>query len=319
MSNIVEAPPGRTGHAPGGLRVAVCWVTIASCVPYLALKVLWLLGFPTGAATSSGAAELLDTRHIVGDVITGGMELFAVALVLALTYPWGHRLPAFVVSAPIWLAAGLLAPIAVGLPLGLVAQALAGGPAAPPDNGLHGWVYLLVYGGFLVQAIGLPAAFLGHARARWPEVFRMRMAQLADPAPRHRLLAAVAATVAVGYAVVLTAWSVIAPRWGGPAGFDTVAQRTALLSTGLLVLVGAVAVPALLWRRGSRHAFAPLVLAWVGTGVIVTAGPTHIALSNHGSPSATLLAVSATASLCGLLLTRSMIHALPHRTADRDA
>lgn len=289
--------------------MVVCWATIASCVPYLLLKVLWLLGFSAGAADAEGAAELLDVRHIVGDVVTAGMELAAVALVLALTYPWGRRLPAPLVAAPIWLAGGLLAPIAVGLPLGLVAQAVVGGSAAPAGNGLHGWVYVLVYGGFVVQAIGLLTAFLGHARDRWPEVFRMRMVALPGTAPRHRRLAVIAGTAAAGYAALLVAWSVVAPRWGGPAGFDTVAQRTALLATGLLVLAGAVAVPVLLRRRDTGRVVGPLVLAWVGTSVTVTAGPTHVALSNGGTVSTPLLTVSVIATVAGLLLTGTAVRA----------
>lgn len=307
MSTVGEAP--RRG--PGRLRVAVCWITIGSCVPYLVLKVLWLFGSTAGAADAEGAAELLDVRHIVGDVVTAAMELFAVALVLALTYPWGRRLPAAVVAAPIWLATGLLAPIAVGLPLGLVAQAFAGGTPAPAGNGLDGWVFALVYGGFVVQAVGLPFAFVAHARERWPEMFRLRLNQPHRPVAGPRRLTVVTVAVTAGYAAILVVWSVTGSRWGGPAGFDTVAQRTALLSTGLLVLFGAVAVPVLLWWRGPWPVVGPLVLAWTGTSVTVTAGPTHLALSNHGTVSVPLVSVSLVATVAGLVLTRSAIRALP--------
>ncbi|WAL69524.1 hypothetical protein ORV05_17685 [Amycolatopsis cynarae] len=314
MSTVSAVPPpGTRPRAPGRLRLAVCWVTIMSCVPYLLLKVLWLSGYSAGAADAGGAAELLDMRHLVGDVVTAGMEIAAVGLVLALTYPWGHRLPVVVVAGPIWLAAGLLAPIAIGLPLGLLAQTFTGGSPAPAGNGLQGWVYVLVYGGFAVQAVGLPTAFVGHARDRWPGVFRMRMAQL-RAASGDRRLAVITAVIAAGYGAILAVWSVTAPRWGGPAGFDTVAQRTALLATGLLVLSGAIAVPALLRRRGDRPVVVPLVVAWIGTGVTVTAGPTHIALGNHGNVSSVLVSVSLVSVLSGLLLTRYMIRVLPHRT-----
>ncbi|GAB3441784.1 hypothetical protein [Actinophytocola sediminis] len=303
MTTVREAPPASA-------RLVICWVTIVSTVPYLVLKVLWLLGSSVGAADAAGAAELLDVRHLVGDVVTAGMEVFAIALVVALTYPWGRRLPAWLVAGPIWVATGLLAPIALGLPLGLAAQAFAGGSAAPVDNGLHGWVYALVYGGFAVQAIGLPAAFVGHARERWPEMFRLRMTQLPVTASPHRRTMTTAAIAAAGYAAVLFAWTVTGSSWGGPAGFDTVAQRTALLATGMLVLAGAIAVPALRWWRGDRRLVGPLVLAWIGTSVIVTAGPTHIALSNQGRVSLLLVAVSLAATLSGLLLTRSMIRSV---------
>ncbi|CAM3527075.1 hypothetical protein KIPE111705_12595 [Kibdelosporangium persicum] len=312
MITVREATPAATRPgAPGRVRTVICWVTIASCLPYLVLKVFWLFGNSVGAADAQGAAELLDVRHLVGDVVTAGMELFAIALVLALTYPWGRLLPAWLVAGPIWLASGLLAPIALGLPLGLAAQAFVGGSAVPADNGLLGWVYVLVYGGFAVQAVGLLAAFLGHARERWPEVFRMRMTHLSGTASRHRLRTMIAATIAAGYAAIMVAWSVTAPDWGGPAGFETVAQKTALLATGLLVLAGAISVPALLRRRGDRRVVGPFTLAWLGTSVAVTAGPTHIALSNNGSISLILVTVSLCATLSGLLLAHTMIRALP--------
>lgn len=100
----------------------------------------------------------------------------------------GNRhLPVLVHATPIWVAAGLLAPVALGLPLGVAARAVVGGTPAPAGNGLQGWVYAVVYGGFLTRALGLPVAFLGHARAWWPRLFALRTAQLPDlatPPPR---------------------------------------------------------------------------------------------------------------------------------------
>jgi hypothetical protein len=296
--------------APGLIRSVACYLTIVACLPYLVLKALWLSGHSTGAADAAGAAELLDQRHIVGDVVTAGMELAAIALVLALTYPWGRRLPAAVVLAPIWVATGLLAPIALGLPLGLVVQAFAGGSAAPAGNGLQGWVYAAVYGGFIVQAVGVLAAFVGYARARWPEMFRMRTPQLgAVPRPRRRL-AAVAATIAACYATILIVWSAAGARLGGPAGFDTVTQKTFLLATGLVVFVGVAGVLTLVWRWGSGRIVTPLTLAWIGTGVTLTSGPAHVALSAHGDVGLPLVSVSLTASLSALLLAYAAVQVL---------
>lgn len=285
------------------IRRAICYATIASCVPYLTLKALWLSGSTAGAADAEGAAELLDPRHIIGDVVTVAMELAAIALVLALTYPWGRGLPAVVVLAPIWTATGLLAPIAVGLPLGLVTQAFVGGSPSPTDNGLHGWVYALVYGGFVAQAVGLLAAFIGYAHARWPETFRLRAARLRTVAPRRRALAAVAAVLAVGYAVMLAVWSIAGPGSAGPAGFDTASQRTFLFTQGLLAAAGAAAALSLVRHRDEGRVLPRLALAWVGTGVLVTSGPTHIALSNQGTVSLVFVAVSLAGTVCGLLLS----------------
>lgn len=294
------------------LRAVVCYVTIAACLPYLALKALWLFGYSTGTANAAGAGEMVDLRHIAGNLVTVVMELVAIVLVVALTYSWGQRLPAVVVLVPIWVGTGLLTPIALGLPLGLVAQALVGGSPAPAGNGLDGWVYAVVYGGFIVQAAGLLAAFLGHALHRWPEVFRTRTTQLRAIAPRNRRLATIAAAIAAGYAALLVAWSVAGRSWGGPAGFDTVAQRTFLLSTGLVVLVGVIAVLVLVWHRGQGRILIPLTLAWIGTGVTVTSGPTQVALSNHGDASLLLVVASLAAALAGLLLTGSTLRVLIH-------
>jgi hypothetical protein len=292
------------------LRIAVCYVMIVACLPYLILKVLWLFGYTPGAASAAGAGELGDVRHIIGNLATAGMELVAIALVLALTYPWGQRLPVMVTLVPIWVGVGLLAPIMLGLPLGLVAQAFAGGSPVPIGNGLDSWVYTVVYGGFIVQALGLLAAFFGYALQRWPEVLRKQMAQLNVITPRQRRLATIAAIITVGYAVILVLWSVTGPRLGGPAGFDTVAQRSFLFSTGLIVLVGAIAALALVWRWGKGRILAPLILAWIGTGVIVTSGPTHVALSNMGEVSLLLVLVSIAAVLSGLLLSGSAVRVL---------
>ncbi|GGS46417.1 hypothetical protein [Actinokineospora fastidiosa] len=314
MNTVGEAALADS-RAPSRLRVAVCWATIVSCVPYLSLKLLWLAGFSSGAATAAGAAELGDVRHTIGNVVTVGMELAAVALVLALTYPWGHRVPAALLAAPIWVAGGLLAPIVIGLPLGLLAQAFTGGSAAPAGNGLESWVYVLVYGGFIMQAVGLVTAFVAHARARWPNVFRMPAAELPEPTPAHRRLSVLSAGAATGYAVILAVWSVAAPAWGAPAGLVTVTQRSALLATGLLVLAGAVAVLSLLHRRGQRRVIWPLVLAWIGSAVTVTAGPTHLVLSNNGNVSTPQVVVSLAATLAGLALTASAWRAFPRRAA----
>lgn len=297
------------------IRVAACYVTIAACVPYLTLKVLWLSGSSIGATDAVGAATLTDPRHMMGNLVTVGMELVTIALVLALTYPWGRRLPAVLVVVPIWVGTGLLAPIVLGLPLGLVTQAISGGAAAPAENGLDGWVFTVVYGGFIVQALGLLTAFLGYAHGRWPAVFWIRTTQLRASTARQGLRAAIAATIAAGYAALLSVWAVVGPRWGGPEGFDAIAQRTFLLVTGLVVLGGAIAVLVLLWGWGTGRILAPLILAWLGTGVTVTSGPTHVALSHEGDFSVLLVAVALVATLAGLLLSGAVLRVLAHAPA----
>jgi hypothetical protein len=309
---ITSPAARRRSPAIRPFRAATCIVTILACVPYLVLKVLWLAGHPVGATDTAGAGALLDARHLAGNLVSGAMELVAIALVMALTYPWGRRLPAALVLVPAWLGTGLLAPIALGLPLGLVAQALVGGSPAPTGNGLDGWVFAVVYGGFIVQAVGLVAAFVGHALDRWPAVLRMQTAQLRAVDPGQCLLATIAVAGVAGYAALFVVWSVAGPGWGGPAGFDTVAQKTVLLSTGLVVLIGALAALALVWRRGTGRILAPLALAWLGTGVTVTSGPAHVALSNGGAASPLLVLATLAAVPAGLIVAAAAARALAH-------
>ena len=292
------------------LRLATCVVAIAAVLPYLTLKVLWLAHSSAGATNTAGAAELVDTRHLVGDAITAGMEVVAVTLVLAMTFRWGRSLPAFLVLTPVWVGTGLLTPIALGLPLGVVAQAVVGGSPVPGGNGLQGWVYSVVYGGFVVQAVALVVAFTGYARRRWPGLFRMRLRELRAAAPRMRRYVPAAVALAVGYAGVLVAWSVGGGALNAPGGFETVAQRAFLAGEGVAVLLGVAGVMALLRGGGDRRVRVPLALAWTGTGVTVLSGPAHMALSNHGVVSPLLLTVSLTATLTGLVLVASTLRTL---------
>jgi len=270
--------------------MVACVVTILAGLPYLVLKVLWLAGNPVGAGTTGGA-ELLDVRHLVGDVVTVGLEFAAFALAVVMARPWGRRLPAFLVVGPIWVGAGLLAPIAVGLPLGLVAQVVVGGSPVPAGNGLTNWVYACVYGGFVVQAVSLMAGFVGYARKRWPN----------GPAVASGAIGPVLVTL--GYGMVMVAWSLGGHGWGGPAGFDTVAQRTFLAATGLLVLAGGIAAL-------TRHAR----LAFVGTAVAVTAGPAGVALSNHGEVGVSYVIISLVGTVAGAALAWSLARPARHLT-----
>jgi hypothetical protein len=267
-------------------RRLACVVTIAASLPYLVLKAIWLAGVPVGASTPAGAAELLDTRHLLGDLITAGMEVVAVVLALALCMRWGQRVPALLIAGPIWLGVGLLAPIALGVPVGLAVQAVTGGSPAPADNGLQGWVYACVDGGFVVQGLALLVGFVGYTNERWPGVLSPQRTSVARPT----VVAAMAAGV---YAVAMILWSAGGRAWGGPAGFDTVTQRTFLVATGILVLAGAIAAVAPTRNR---------VLIFLGAGVAVTSGPSGLALSNHGEISPPYAVVSLIAVLAGLVL-----------------
>jgi hypothetical protein len=291
------APPGERGVVPiARRRQLACAATVLACLPYLALKAAWLAGSSVGEAPGAASAGMHDQRYVVGNMVTLGMDLVAVALVLALTFPWGRRVPGVLLAAPVWVATGLLAPVALGLPVGLLVQALAGGAPAAGDNGLDGWVYAVAYGGFVVQALGILAAFWWHARERWPE----RLAAL--PVAGGPGLAA-AAAMAAGFGLLHLVWAVAGSAAGGPGGFETAAQRTYLAVTGLLVLAGAVAVAASGRLGAGRLGPALPALAWVGTAVTVLAGPTKMLLAHDGHAGTTVVVAGTLGTLAGLVLT----------------
>ncbi len=325
-SGGVEVRRAEGNGQPGGhqhraclrrLRVAAGAAAIAACLPYAALKVVWLLGGSVGSATAEGAAELHDGRHVAGNVATLAMVAVAVLLALTLTHPRGQRLPPALVLLPVWLGTGLLAPIALGLPLGLVAQAIAGGSPAPADNGLHGWVYAVVYGGFLVEAVALTAAFVLYARVRWTALLELRMPEPARGKGQRlpRILAHSAAAAAVLYAVANLAWAVGGNSLAAPPGFETAAQRSLLVSTALLALAGAFAVLQLVGHRPIRRLpdrlWVPLTLAWVGSAAGLASGLSQYALAADAGPhpsTSLLLAVGSTGGLLmGAVALRSVV------------
>ena len=297
------------------LRTAAAAAAIAACLPYAALKVAWLTGSSVGSATAQGAASLHDGRHNVGNVATLAMELVAVMLALALSHRRGQTLPAAVVLIPVWVGTGLLAPIALGLPLGIIAQAIVGGSPAPADNGLHGWVYAVVYGGFLVQAVALLTGFILYAHVRWGELLRLRMLQPA-PGPTPRLLAGAGAVAAVVYAVANIAWAVAGESLAAPPNFDTAAQKSLLVSTGLLALAGASAVRQLVHRRSIRRLsesariWAPLSLGWVGSASTFASGLSQYALAADADPDPSTSLLLAVGTISGVMMAVAALLAI---------
>jgi hypothetical protein len=270
MTVTAPALTGRTRAArggPGRLRLAVCAATIAACVPYLTIKTAWLAGSTIGWNDAEAAR---DSALYVGNAITMGLDAVAVLVALAFTFPWGRRVPAWLVLAPIWVAVGLLAPIVLAVPLGTLLQALfAPGSLSVGDNGLQGWVYAVVYGGFTGQGLGLLTAFVLYARDRWADVFTVRTRDVPRGAthPLQVLLAGTASVFAAVFAAVHLFWA-----FGGTAGLREAElsdrHLTQHLSDGVwggLALAGAAALLAVVRRRGRPERFVlPLAAAWVG-------------------------------------------------------
>ncbi|MFC7644365.1 hypothetical protein ACFQX6_29430 [Streptosporangium lutulentum] len=118
------------------------------------------------------------------NLLTFLMDLVALLVALALVRPWGRRIPAGLILLPTWVATGLLIPISIQAPPAALVAVL-GGDSVVPGNLVAGWVYLVVYTGFVCQGLGLTVAFVHHARHRWPRVF----ARVGDvpPSPTREL------------------------------------------------------------------------------------------------------------------------------------
>ncbi|MBT2385931.1 hypothetical protein J7E86_20585 [Streptomyces sp. ISL-11] len=247
-------------------------VTIATCLPYLSLKLAWTAGNRTGIPEGS---VLLDHETFMrwANGVTLLMDAGVVVLALLLTRPWGRRLPAWPPALTMWGAAGLLAPIVYGFPAQLAVRALGGTAADPAPDGrplLDEWVFGVVYGGFIVQGLGLGALFALYARGRWGHLWRGRVADLAacPPGRGQRTAAAVAAVLALMPAAVHLLWAA-----GSPAGLapDLARSYSGDFAAGqsghaLFALATTASLALLVLGRGGRLPLSvPLVLAGLGS------------------------------------------------------
>ncbi|TDU91417.1 hypothetical protein EV138_5023 [Kribbella voronezhensis] len=258
-------------------HVAGC-VTVAAMMPYLSIKIAWLLGSDIGVVQPG----LMRTApFVVGNSITAAMELTGAALALALVHPWGRRLPAWMVLFPLWVAGGLLAPVMLAAPLGFLAGNTPTPAADNPIDGLQGWVYGVVYAGFILQGTGLAVTFVLHVRARWAHVLRARLGPAGSPSTiQVRLIAAVGALVALVVAARLF-WA-----FGGSTGLTSearngrsVAQRALDISTASLALAGLVGLVILVSHRPRAiRAGGSLMAAGLGTGAMFCSGGYQLTL-----------------------------------------
>ncbi|WP_052423933.1 hypothetical protein [Nonomuraea candida] len=253
---------------PGIGRVTAAIVAVAAMLPYLTLKLLWLTGNSTGV-TDPG---LMDDPAMVGlNAMTFGMDAVALVLALAFTMRWGSRLPAWLVLLPLWVGTGLLSVVVVAAPVVLV--------SAGPDvftGPIEPWVYVMVYGGFAGQGIGLMAAFVLYARDRWPAVFTTA-ADAPFPSPTRPFQT----VVAVGALMVCVVLGGVRLVWA--FGGDLAAGLQNGLK-GLLTLAGAVALVAIVRRRARGPFRRPLALAWLGSGVLFGWGLYAMIVRSAGGP-----------------------------------
>jgi hypothetical protein len=300
--------------------VVVCAVAIAACVPYLALKGLWLSGDMVGWRDASQGG---DAVHVVGNVASVLMDLIAIGIVLAFTCRWGRRAPVWLVLLPMWVATGLLAPIALGIPAGALVGALQGSVVAS-TSALDGWVYAVVYGGFTVEAIAIVASFVLYARMRWADVFSMRLRDLRRSAthPIQRLIVMGCTFPVLAYAGTFVAWGLGAGLASDQIIAQTVAQKVAVAVTGLLGLAGLAGMHLLTTparRFANVHLSVPLALAWVGVSSMFASSLYRLVgvLAGAGETGITALGdlVLLAAVLAGLLLGVAGLMLLAERPA----
>ncbi len=261
--------------------IAVGAVVLA-VVPYVALKILWLAGASIGVEDETARTELHGTRMVVGNIVTIGLELLAVALAVALSRAWGRRVPGWIVVGAGAGATGLLAPILLGLPAGSLVQVVAQGDVhtAGMDH-LTPWVFAIVYGGFGLMALAIAVLAWRYAATRWDHVLR----HAPEPPPVWAILAGGLGLLPFGVSMLW--WGVFGPGASGPQAMDAVVQRTTLVVTGLLAIGGFLAP--LLRGFADRRPRAAWLLAWTGCTTAALQAPTQVLLANGGDPTPVLV------------------------------
>jgi hypothetical protein len=239
------------------------YAAFGAALVYVALKALWVAGFDVGVV------EVPPAGWVAGNVGTGLFGVVGAVVALATVRPWGRRIPWWLLAVPMWVGAGLLAPFVVLMPAAVVLA-----PPDSPDAQLEPWVFVVVYGSFIVLGVGLTVALPLYARARLGVVVRGTVGQ-APPGVTHAAqvaLAWVAAAAAAGVAALRLSWV-----FGADVGLDA-GTRGAWLRLGDAVtaaqaLAAALGVLVLVHRWGSRRPFAaPLTATWLGAGGMVGAG-----------------------------------------------
>ncbi|WP_460105098.1 hypothetical protein [Streptomyces sp. YKOK-J1] len=246
---------------------AAAYGAAAALVPYLVIKVSWVVGsllglLPVGRGFSLGGWLVLNT-------VTIGMAAAGITLGLALVRPWGTRIPGPLVGFVAWVASGFLVSILPFVVLSALVNSASekgssgGSGGSGGDAAMPGWESALLQCSFVVTGIALAVALPAYVRRRWPDVLR-RPERTRAPASPGLPWPAVTGTV-TGLAWLY--WAA-----GGPLGIAHRDERPAdwhvLVGVGgCWALAASAAVTLLVRRRPTRLPY-PLVLApaWLGSG-----------------------------------------------------
>jgi hypothetical protein len=256
------------GTRAGALQLTAAATVVVGVLPYIVLKIIWLAG---GSLGVENPVVIEDGGFFALNLLTFCMDLVALLVALALVRPWGRRIPAGLILLPMWVATGLLVPISIQAPLGALAAVLGGAPVIPGDL-VAGWVYLVVYTGFVCQGLGLTIAFIHHARHRWPPVFTARVDD-GPPSPTRELQV----FVARGTVLVAGILAILNLSWvlGSPLGLppDVIARRSFMFYLGYgvnaaVAIAAAAGLSIVVGRRSGRPLWVPVTLAWIGSGAM---------------------------------------------------
>jgi hypothetical protein len=295
-------------HEP--LRRASLAAATLAITPYVALKLAWIAGSEIGMTSGAEAAVMSDARFVVGNVITIGLMMVALGFVVALTRSWARRVPAWLVLVLGGGATGLLAPVLLGLPLGLLIQLAVGGRVEPGDDrGLDPWVFGVVYSGFGLLAVAISVLLGLYVVDRWGHLIS------APPEPPSSVAIGVGALGLLPFGAAMAFWGIAGPGSTGPLGMDEPVQRTVLVVIGVLS-VAAFGAPILGWRA-DRWPRATWLTTWVGCCIAALQGPAMILLARDGDvqPFVALTALLATPGSCvyglGILRRRTSSPLVP--------
>lgn len=297
MANTLR--PTRPTRASTVQRAAVV-TAIVAVLPYAVFKLLWLSGSTAGMTAGADEGGMLAPRYLIGNVLTLVMVVAAVAFIVSVTRPWALRIPWFVVFVLGAGAAGLLAPILLGLPPGLLIQAVVEGGVKPTDEVLTPWVFGLVYTGFCVLGAAMAVVVGAYALRRWGDLLTV------PPSAPPRWAVICGLLGMLPFCTAMAYWAMAGPGDTGPQGMDQPGQRMVVGMTAVLGII-AFLVPLTASRLGRIPQMAWLAV-WTGCCVVAVQGPTQILLAQDAQfqPLIAIVALLATpgASLYGLAVLR---------------
>ena len=233
--------------------------------PYMLIKIAWTFGMFLPYESMG------DPSWRAINATTAMLALVGIVLGMALSRPWGERLPAWAVILPAWVGTGLLVPMVLLMPVL--------GPAAVARDAAAGsadvWAYeqIFVIVSLVGIGLGLPIALAGYAKARWPEALGGPIDRGDQPGHTRRLQVPLARIVAAG--CVLLGMTKLFWALGGPIGIDPARLddrdlwwHLLTLSTGVWSLVGAWGILVLTARRGFGRFLPPMMASWVSSGML---------------------------------------------------